>query len=317
MYIGVKVMQYFLKHDGFLNDKTDGYFGANTLEAVKAAQRHYGLVVDGICGPNTWNKIYYVVSRSNYASRTNVSLAAKYMLRCRYGYTVVDYHSSYYGPQTEGAVKDFQDKCGIRNQVVYGRVGRTTWMYLIGSDKDLNLGKSSSGGSGGSDSSSSGGGSGGYSSGYAATAAGMAEYAYSRIGDPVTSFFDDPDVKKTGDGKGHYQWCEPFIKYCAKKVGYKTSNLNFITDETRGMTPYNTSTINKGFTFYIVTTGGHYGMIWSKPPSKIVAIEANSDYNGRNDIVQKIDYYWNDYGKVYRRTDKTIGYYIIKYMTNY
>ena len=68
---------------------------------------------------------------------TNVSLAAKYMLRCRYGYTVVDYHSSYYGPQTEGAVKDFQDKCGIRNQVVYGRVGRTTWMYLIGSEKDL------------------------------------------------------------------------------------------------------------------------------------------------------------------------------------
>ena len=154
-------MQYLLKYDGFLNDKADGYFGANTLAAVKAAQRHYGLVVDGICGPNTWEKIYYVVSRSNYASMTNVSLAAKYMLRCRYGYTVVDYHSSYYGPQTEGAVKDFQDKCGIRNQVVYGRVGRTTWMYLIGSDKDLNLGKSSSGGSGGSDSSSSGGGSGG------------------------------------------------------------------------------------------------------------------------------------------------------------
>ena len=59
MYIGVKVMQYFLKHDGFLNDKADGYFGANTLAAVKEAQRHYGLVVDGICGPNTWNKIYY------------------------------------------------------------------------------------------------------------------------------------------------------------------------------------------------------------------------------------------------------------------
>ena len=152
-YQGVRAMQYLLKYDGFLNDKADGYFGANTLAAVKAAQRHYGLVVDGICGPNTWEKIYYVVSRSNYASRTNVSLAAKYMLRCRYGYTVVDYHSSYYGPQTEGAVKDFQDKCGIRNQVVYGRVGRTTWMYLIGSDKDLNLGKSSSGGSGGSDSS--------------------------------------------------------------------------------------------------------------------------------------------------------------------
>ena len=317
-YQGVRAMQYLLKYDGFLNDKADGYFGANTLAAVKAAQRHYGLVVDGICGPNTWEKIYYVVSRSNYASRTNVSLAAKYMLRCRYGYTVVDYHSSYYGPQTEGAVKDFQDKCGIRNQVVYGRVGRTTWMYLIGSDKDLSLGKSSSGGSGGSDSSSSGGGSGGYSSGYAATAAGMAEYAYSRIGDSVTSFCDGtiPDLKIGGGYGGVPAWCDMFIEYCAKKVGYMTNNLSHLTDETRGMKPYNTSTINKGFTFYIVTTGGHYGMIWSKSSTTIVTIEGNSDYGGNNREVQKISYYWNSTRQVYYRNDNA-GYCILKYMPNY
>ena len=304
-------MQYLLKYDGFLNDKADGYFGANTLAAVKAAQRHYGLVVDGICGPNTWKKIYYVVSRSNYASRTNVSLAAKYMLRCRYGYTVVDYHSSYYGPQTEGAVKDFQDKCGIRNQVVYGRVGRTTWMYLIGSDKDLNLGKSSSGGSGGSDSSSSGGGSGGDKTylPYPATAVGMANYAYSKVG-----------LNKTQLGfKESDSWCTGFIEYCARNVGYMISNVGYLTDTSRGMTPYNTSTINKGFTFFMRPNGsdGHYGMIWSKSSTTIVTIEANSDYYNNYRTVQKIWYYWDPNRQVYYRDDRKVEAYIRLYMTNY
>lgn len=32
----------------------DGDFGPQTEEAVKTIQRHYGLKVDGICGPDTW-----------------------------------------------------------------------------------------------------------------------------------------------------------------------------------------------------------------------------------------------------------------------
>ena len=322
-YQGVRAMQYLLKYDGFLNDKADGYFGANTLAAVKAAQRHYGLVVDGICGPNTWEKIYYVVSRSNYASRTNVSLAAKYMLRCRYGYTVVDYHSSYYGPQTEGAVKDFQDKCGIRNQVVYGRVGRTTWMYLIGSDKDLNLGKSSSGGSGGSDSSSSGGGSGGYTNGYAATATGMAEYAYSRIGDTVTSFYDGTIPELTSGNRGAPSWCTLFIHYCAKKVGFKTttSALSNLTNSSRGSIIFQASSIPKGYTLFIDADGGHWGIAWSKDSVNIKAIEANTSYRGYNNSeaenrreVKIVTYTWDGISK-YLRNDNYRSY-VKKYLIN-
>ena len=100
-------MQYLLKYDGFLNDKADGYFGANTLAAVKEAQRHYGLVVDGVCGPNTWNKIVYLVSRSTYSSKKNISLAAKYVLSARYGYRVLDYNNYVYDTQTEACVADF------------------------------------------------------------------------------------------------------------------------------------------------------------------------------------------------------------------
>jgi len=36
---------------------TDGIFGAGTDGAVRAFQRYYGLAVDGIVGPVTWNKI--------------------------------------------------------------------------------------------------------------------------------------------------------------------------------------------------------------------------------------------------------------------
>ena len=318
MYIGVKVMQYFLKHDGFLNDKADGYFGANTLAAVKAAQRHYGLVVDGVCGTNTWNKIVYLVSRSTYSSKKNISLAAKYVLSARYGYRVLDYNNYVFDEQTEACVADFQRKSGVINisGITSGVVGHTTWRYLVGSDKDLSVGKGFSGSS--SSSSSSGGGSGGYSSGYAATAAGMADYAYSRIGDSVTSFCDGtiPDLKIGGGYGGVPAWCDMFIEYCAKKVGYMTNNLNFLTDTSRGMKPYNTSTINKGFTFNIVTSAGHFGMIWSKSSTTIVTIEANSDYAGGNNKVQKISYYWNSVRQVYYRNDNA-GYCILKYMPNY
>ena len=95
-----------------------------------------------------------------------------------------------------------------------------------------------------------------------------------------------------------------------------TNNLDYITDLSRGMTPYNTSTINKGFTFNMITTEGHFGMIWSKSSTTIVTIEANSDYGGNRDLVQKISYYWNSSRQVYYRNDNA-SYCLQKYMINY
>ena len=313
-YQGVRAMQYLLKYDGFLNDKADGYFGANTLAAVKAAQRHYGLVVDGVCGTNTWNKLVYLVSRSTYSSKKNISLAAKYVLSARYGYRVLDYNNYVYDTQTEACVADFQRKSGVINisGITSGVVGHTTWRYLVGSDKDLSLGKGFGGGSGSSSSGddSSGGGSGGDKTylPYPATAVGMAEYAYSKVG-----------LNKTQLGfKESDSWCTGFIEYCARNVGYRINNLGFLTDTSRGLKPYNTSTINKGFTFFIRPDGvsGHYGMIWSKSSTKIVTIEANSDYQNKYRTVQRISYYWDSSRQVYYRVDRS-SCYILKYMINY
>lgn len=44
----------------------DGKFGNNTELAVKAFQRAVGLVVDGICGPKTWEKLDGVVEIDTY-----------------------------------------------------------------------------------------------------------------------------------------------------------------------------------------------------------------------------------------------------------
>jgi peptidoglycan hydrolase-like protein with peptidoglycan-binding domain len=35
----------------------DGYFGPETKEMVEIYQRHHGLVVDGIVGPQTWSSL--------------------------------------------------------------------------------------------------------------------------------------------------------------------------------------------------------------------------------------------------------------------
>lgn len=36
----------------------DGIYGTATAEAVRAYQRLFGLAVDGVVGPATWNSIY-------------------------------------------------------------------------------------------------------------------------------------------------------------------------------------------------------------------------------------------------------------------
>ena len=250
----VYALQYLLKYRGYSPGTVDGKFGTNTYNAARNFQRSRGLVVDGKVGTNTWSKL---IATFRKGSSNNAVRAIQYLLRYRYGYTAVGNVDGIYGTKTYDCSKNFQSKAGISAD---GVVGQNTWRYLLGSDADTSVGKNYGGGS--SSSSSNGGGSGGYSSGYAATAAGMADYAYSCIGKDRTHLYHDPIFKNDCFvNTTRPAWCDDFIKHCARTVGYMTSNLNFLADDSRGLTPYNTSTINKGFTFFIVTTGGHYGMI--------------------------------------------------------
>ena len=48
------VLQALLNAHHFACGSADGFFGAKTQAAVNAAQRYYGLEIDGVCGPKTW-----------------------------------------------------------------------------------------------------------------------------------------------------------------------------------------------------------------------------------------------------------------------
>ena len=61
--IGVSSLQYYLSYlSDFYNSiprvSVDGIFGQSTADAVRAAQREFGLNIDGIVGEDTWRAIY-------------------------------------------------------------------------------------------------------------------------------------------------------------------------------------------------------------------------------------------------------------------
>lgn len=47
----------------------DGYFGDRTRRAVEAFQYDYGLVVDGVAGPKTWQALRHALRGAPLASR--------------------------------------------------------------------------------------------------------------------------------------------------------------------------------------------------------------------------------------------------------
>ncbi|MBO9997474.1 MAG: peptidoglycan-binding protein [Cyanobacteria bacterium SID2] len=51
-------LQLLLQDLGFYQGSIDGVFGSDTADAVGAAQYNYGLEVDGVVGPDTWNALF-------------------------------------------------------------------------------------------------------------------------------------------------------------------------------------------------------------------------------------------------------------------
>lgn len=58
-------LQYRLQVLGYYPDRLDGIYGSKTAQAVRSFQRDYGLKVDGITGPQTWQVLKKVSVNRN------------------------------------------------------------------------------------------------------------------------------------------------------------------------------------------------------------------------------------------------------------
>ena len=95
-------------------------------------QSRNGLVVDGLVGRNTWNKLLNFNPSGEVVRRGSESSAVMFLQRLLLSYlypiTLLD---GDFGPETERAVRAFQSENGLS---VDGIVGRNTWQALFNSD---------------------------------------------------------------------------------------------------------------------------------------------------------------------------------------
>ncbi|MBO5089518.1 MAG: peptidoglycan-binding protein [Clostridia bacterium] len=154
--IPVTTLQYYLSILAYFNGalqpvSRSGYFGPETVQAVERFQQFYGLTPNGIVDNNTWNaitKIYTdtVASLPEGYSGINAKLYPGYFLtKGQRGENVRDLQTylnyigeiipelptlpvtSYFGDQTEAAVKTFQQLYGLD---ISGAVGPVTWATI-------------------------------------------------------------------------------------------------------------------------------------------------------------------------------------------
>lgn len=114
----------------------DGQFGAGTYKSLIQFQKDFGLVVDGLAGPNTFNvldqqiakkeKQYYLIKRG---SKGALVRECQQLLISR-GYSVGSAGADGdFGLGTETGVKNFQRANGL---IADGIVGKNTWGKLLG-----------------------------------------------------------------------------------------------------------------------------------------------------------------------------------------
>ena len=118
----VTTIQYLLRQHGYDID-VDGYFGPRTKGVVEAFQGANGLTPNSVVTPQTWEKLFVTVEMGSDA--VNAVNAVQSQLAARGMDVVVD---GDFGPQTDAAVRAFQEE---RNILEDGVVGPQTWAALV------------------------------------------------------------------------------------------------------------------------------------------------------------------------------------------
>lgn len=137
--------QYFYPEKGAKNNGVDGYYGTNTVNAVRRYQSVNGLTVDGIAGKATYNKLKTKKTTSNQKPITSNKLKSptgtfgkgskgdkvrqlqRALNKANYKVGKVD---GDYGAKTYDAVKRLQSMYEINAKYVDGTYGPRTKKYL-------------------------------------------------------------------------------------------------------------------------------------------------------------------------------------------
>jgi peptidoglycan hydrolase-like protein with peptidoglycan-binding domain len=123
----VRTLQQLLRAHG-KNVAVDGLFGPATDAAVRTFQASRGLAVDGIVGPHTWSALIVVVRRGSRGEAVR-GVQEEFQFRNLSGDPSKGPQiDGSFGPQTEAAVRGFQDALGI---AVDGVVGPISWRALV------------------------------------------------------------------------------------------------------------------------------------------------------------------------------------------
>ncbi len=127
-------LQMALEEEGISTGSLDGYFGALTENALMTYQSWYGLVVDGVAGPQTYSSLFGESGQQTQAD-TGTGEISRSLSRGMYGSDVttlqrllnsLGYYDGYldgdFGGMTEGAVVAFQSDNGLYVDGVVGPI---------------------------------------------------------------------------------------------------------------------------------------------------------------------------------------------------
>jgi len=123
----VRTLQHLLRAHG-QTIAVDGDFGPRTEAAVRAVQTSAGIPVDGIVGPQTWPVTIVQVRRGSRGEAVS-GVQEEFQFRNLSGDPSKGPQiDGIFGPQTDAAVRGFQQAVGI---AVDGIVGPVTWRALV------------------------------------------------------------------------------------------------------------------------------------------------------------------------------------------
>ncbi len=123
----VRTLQHLLRAHGH-NIAVDGIFGPHTETAVRAVQTSAGIAVDGIVGPHTWPVTIVQVSLGSRGEGVR-GVQEEFQFRNLSGDPSQGVQiDGIFGPETNAAVRGFQQALGIS---VDGIVGPVTWRALV------------------------------------------------------------------------------------------------------------------------------------------------------------------------------------------